>query len=187
MHFLCCGNNNRFHDNLAIFYSTKNKQGDMVLLKKGKDRISENVLQWDFISFHMTSHDYSWPIFINQSESVSLSKFHSIFNTSLFFIPYPLEPDATKVKTSQFLCSTVVNYPWSFIFVFFKLNMWTVVNYRRTKPAVVNYRWGQKGHLHMSLGSIWCQKSNFLMGSLVKASRGQSRIKGFNFWILWAG
>jgi len=39
--------------------------------------------------------------------------------------------------------------------------MWTVVNYCRTKPVVVNYRWGQKRHLHVLLWSIWCQKSNF--------------------------
>ena len=39
-----------------------------------------------------------------------------------------------------------------------------VVNYSRFssyKPAVVNYRWGQKSHLHMFLGSFVCQKNNF--------------------------
>jgi len=69
---------------------------------------------------------------------------------------------AWQGRSCSFICSTVVN--WSFFNVFFFKLCWctSIVNYRRINPAVVNYRWGQKDHFHVSLWSFICRKSNCL-------------------------
>ena len=84
-----------------------------------------------------------------------------------FMVCFSSSQGDVPVFQAELTCLVRLLFFWYWMFprnIWKRLKSPAVVNYSRFssyKPAVVNYRWGQKSHLHMFLGSFVCQKNNF--------------------------